>query len=73
MNFHILRSCRFDRIPTFIFHIYYFNDFFFVEHKNVSHFLQKSIIQILFKIKVNYSLCNAEDTKTLIVPIYYDI
>ena len=31
---------------------------------------EKSIINILFKIKVNFSLCNTEETKTLIIPTY---
>ena len=28
-------------------------------------------IKILFKISVTFSLCNSEETKTLIIPIYY--
>ena len=45
--------------------------YFFVEPKNGIRFLEKSIIKFLFKIKVNFSLCNTEETKTLIIPIYY--
>ena len=42
-----------------------------VEPKNDIRFLEKSIIKILFKIKVNFSLCNTEETRNLIIPIYY--
>ena len=46
--------------------------YFYVESKNdIRFFLEKSVIKILFKIKVNFSLCNVEETKTFIIPVYY--
>ena len=50
--------------------IYYLNVFFFVGPKNDIRFLEKLVIKILFKIKINFSLCSTEETKTLIIPIY---
>ena len=44
--------------------------YFFIESKNDIRFLEKSIIKILFKLKVNFSLCNTEESKTLIIRIY---
>ena len=35
-------------------------------------FLDKLIIKKLSKIKDNFFLCNTEETKTLIIPIYYE-
>ena len=40
---------------------------FSVEPKNDISFLEKSIIKILFKIEVHFSLCNTEETKILIL------
>ena len=42
--------------------------FFFVEPKNYISFSEKSIINILLKIQVNFSVCNTEETKALIIP-----
>ena len=45
--------------------------YFSIEAKNDIRFLDKSMLKIVFKIKLNFSLCNTEETKTLIFPMYY--
>ena len=59
--------CRFDHLSIYCVFIYYFNVFFFRRTQKSYPFLEKSIIKIIFKIKVNFSLCNTEETKILII------
>ena len=41
------------------------------EPENDIRFLEKSIIKNLFNFKVSFSLFYTEETKSLIIPIYY--
>ena len=64
-----IRSCRFDCLSIYSVLIYNFNVFFLQNPKIISVFLEKSIINFLFKIKFNFSLYNTEKTKKSIIPI----
>ena len=63
--------CLFERLLTYCVLCTILLYFILVEPKNDQFFFEKSITKILFKIKVKFSPCNTEDTKTLIIPIYY--
>ena len=74
MKLRILGSCLslLAYIYRNIVFLYIILMYFFSRKKMImiTVFLEKSILKNVFKIKANFSLCNTEETKTLINPIY---